>query len=146
MSLSGGAGRPLLIRECCHFGIWLLTKLAASLNWSKFEANSIGPQLVISEETPHDYTIKLKRGNIFLPFTGCLLWFRKGSGLVLELGSSLRSCACSKPGKKMVVDDGQLGMVVVISIGDYFFGGRSDQRLCVIMIATLGYSGNDGFD
>ena len=46
----------------------------------------------------------------------------------------------------MVVDDGQLGMVVVISIGDYFFGGRSDQRLCVIMIATLGYSGNDGFD
>ena len=46
----------------------------------------------------------------------------------------------------MVVDDGQLGMVVVISIGDYFFGGRSDQRLCVIMIATYSYSGNDGFN
>ena len=106
MGLSGGAGRPLLIRECCHFGIWLLTKLAASLNWSKFEANSIGPQLVISEETPYDNTIKLKRANIFLPFTRCLLWFRRGSGSVSELGSFSRSCACSKPGNGRVVDGG----------------------------------------
>ena len=53
-----------------------------------------------------NYRIKLKRANIFLPFTRCLLWFRRGSGLVSELGSSSRSCACSKPGNGSVVDGG----------------------------------------
>ena len=39
-----------------------------------------------------------------------------------------------------------VGKVVVISISDYFFGGRNDQSFGVIMIATYSYSGNDGFN